>query len=234
MAALQKEFNTQPKIKSGEIWKEYNNQLESAIKQTDRWKNLKKEDISDEDIRKTFNEDVPMRIFAWNKKRYIDTTMTPLDSLRYHKQILQTGFLAVDPFTGEVKAWVGGVDFKTFKYDHVNVNTKRQVGSTIGSRTYRRAAGEGHRERALRDGQARRRHITVHVAHTDGLGPGEGQRRIFIYRLGPRHDVYGRGVEWGHGGRGARGRTRSSRVRRRDGEGVGRAVSQTRYRDRRG
>ena len=131
MAALQKEFNTQPKIKSGEIWKEYNNQLESAIKQTDRWKNLKKEDISDEDIRKTFNEDVPMRIFAWNKKRYIDTTMTPLDSLRYHKQILQTGFLAVDPFTGEVKAWVGGVDFKTFKYDHVNVNTKRQVGSTI-------------------------------------------------------------------------------------------------------
>ena len=131
MAALQKEFNTQPKIKSGEIWKEYNNQLESAIKQTDRWKNLKKEDVSDEDIRKTFNEDVPMRIFAWNKKRYIDTTMTPLDSLKYHKQVLQTGFLAVDPFTGEVKAWVGGVDFKTFKYDHVNVNTKRQVGSTI-------------------------------------------------------------------------------------------------------
>lgn len=131
MAALQKEFSKQPKIKSGEIWKEYNNQLESAIKQTDRWKNLKKEDLSDEDARKTFNEVVPMRIFAWNKNRFIDTTMTPLDSLKYHKQILQTGFLAVDPFTGEVKAWVGGVDFKTFKYDHVNVNTKRQVGSTM-------------------------------------------------------------------------------------------------------
>jgi len=57
--------------------------------------------------------------------------MTPLDSLKYHKQVLQTGFLAVDPFTGEVKAWVGGVDFKTFKYDHVNINTKRQVGSTM-------------------------------------------------------------------------------------------------------
>jgi penicillin-binding protein 1A len=57
--------------------------------------------------------------------------MSPLDSLKYHKQILQTGFLAVDPFTGEVKAWVGGVDFKTFKYDHVNQNTKRQVGSTM-------------------------------------------------------------------------------------------------------
>jgi penicillin-binding protein 1A len=131
MAALQKEFSKQPKIKSGEIWKEYNNQLESAIKQTDRWKNLKKEDLSDVEVRKTFNELVPMRIFAWNKNRYIDTTMTPLDSLKYHKQVLQTGFLAVDPFTGEVKAWVGGVDFKTFKYDHVNVNTKRQVGSTM-------------------------------------------------------------------------------------------------------
>jgi penicillin-binding protein 1A len=131
LSSLQKEFNNQPKIKSGEIWKEYNNQLESAIKQTDRWRNLKKEDLTDEDIRKTFNEVVPMRIFAWNKNRYIDTTMTPLDSLKYHKQILQTGFLAVDPFTGEVKAWVGGVDFKTFKYDHVNVNTKRQVGSTM-------------------------------------------------------------------------------------------------------
>ena len=55
-----------------------------------------------------------MRVFAWNKNRFIDTIMTPLDSLKYHKQILQTGFLAVDPFTGEVKAWVGGVDFKTF------------------------------------------------------------------------------------------------------------------------
>ena len=131
MAYLQKEFSQQPKIKSGEIWKEFSNQLELAIKQTDRWRNLKKEDISDEEARKTFNQVVPMRVFAWNKNRFIDTAMTPLDSLKYHKQILQTGFLAVDPFTGEVKAWVGGVDFKTFKYDHVNINTRRQVGSTM-------------------------------------------------------------------------------------------------------
>ncbi|MEY4278312.1 MAG: hypothetical protein RL377_316, partial [Bacteroidota bacterium] len=131
MAYLQKEFNNQPKIKSGSIWKEFSNQLELAVKQTDRWKNLKKEDLSDEEIRKTFDQVVPMRIFAWNKNRFIDTAMSPLDSLKYHKQILQTGFLAVDPFTGEVKAWVGGVDFKTFKYDHVNINTRRQVGSTM-------------------------------------------------------------------------------------------------------
>ena len=131
MAYLQKEFSQQPKIKSGEIWKEFSNQLELAVKQTDRWRNLKKEDVSDEEARKTFNQEVPMRVFAWNKNRFIDTVMTPLDSLKYHKQILQTGFLAVDPFTGEVKAWVGGVDFKTFKYDHVNINTRRQVGSTM-------------------------------------------------------------------------------------------------------
>jgi len=131
MAFLQKAFNNQPKIKSGEIWREYNSQLEAAIKQTDRWRNMKKDNISDDDIRKSFDEIIPMRVFAWNKNRYTDTTMTPLDSLKYHKQILQTGFMAVDPFTGEVKAWVGGVDFKTFKFDHVNVNTKRQVGSTM-------------------------------------------------------------------------------------------------------
>jgi len=131
MAYLQKEFNLQPKIKSGQVWKDFNNQLELAIKQTDRWRNLKREDLSDEAIRKTFDQIIPMRIFAWNKNRFLDTVMTPLDSLKYHKQVLQTGFLAVDPFTGEVKAWVGGVDFKTFKYDHVNSNTKRQVGSTM-------------------------------------------------------------------------------------------------------
>ena len=131
MSYLQKAFNEQKNIKNGTVWKDFNNLLELAIKQTDRWKKMKAEDIDDAEIRKSFDEPVNMRIFAYNKNRFIDTTMTPLDSLKYHKQILQTGFLAVDPFTGEVKAWVGGVDFKTFKYDHVNQNTKRQVGSTM-------------------------------------------------------------------------------------------------------
>ena len=131
MAYLQKEFNKQANIKTGAVWKDFNNQLELAIKQTDRWRNLKREEMEETDIRKTFDEVLPMRVFAWNKNRYIDTIMTPMDSLKYHKQMLQTGFLAVDPFTGEVKAWVGGIDFKTFKYDHVNINTRRQVGSTM-------------------------------------------------------------------------------------------------------
>ena len=131
MAYLQREFNKQNNIKTGSIWKDFSAQLELAVKQTDRWRNAKREDLEDAEIRKTFDEPVNMRVFAWNKNRFIDTIMTPLDSLKYHKQILQTGFLAVDPFTGEVKAWVGGVDFKTFKFDHANINTRRQVGSTI-------------------------------------------------------------------------------------------------------
>jgi penicillin-binding protein 1A len=131
MSFLQREFNKQANIKSGSIWKNFSAQLELAIKQTDRWRSAKKEDIEDAVVRKSFDEPINMRVFAWNKNRYIDTIMTPLDSLKYHKQTLQTGFLAIDPNTGEVKAWVGGVDFKTFKYDHVNINTRRQVGSTI-------------------------------------------------------------------------------------------------------
>jgi len=72
-----------------------------------------------------------MKIFSWwgNKNHEIDTVMTPFDSIKYHKQLLQTSFAAMDPRTGEVKAWVGGIDYKWFKYDHVTAN--RQVGSTF-------------------------------------------------------------------------------------------------------
>jgi len=72
-----------------------------------------------------------MKVFAWNEKREKDTVMSPLDSIKYNRQMLETAFMAVDPMTGAVKAWIGGIDFKTYKYDHVNINTKRQVGSSI-------------------------------------------------------------------------------------------------------
>jgi membrane peptidoglycan carboxypeptidase len=72
-----------------------------------------------------------MRVFAWNAAREKDTIMSPLDSIRYNRQMLQTGFMVMDPFTGAVRAWVGGIDFRTYKFDHVNLNTKRQVGSSI-------------------------------------------------------------------------------------------------------
>ena len=133
MQNLQKVFNSQQNIKDGSIWKSKDGKvvLENSIRQTDRWKNMKEYGVSEDEIRKSFMEPVSMKIFAWNEKREKDTLMTPLDSIRYHKQIMQIGLLSVDPMTGEIKAWVGGSNFKRFKFDHANFKTKRQVGSTF-------------------------------------------------------------------------------------------------------
>lgn len=131
LSSLQKVLNYQPEIKSGKVWSGYENVIEAAIKQSGRWAACKAEEMSDSEARKTFNQKVPMKIFAWNKRRETDTVMTPVDSIKYCRQMLQASFLAMDPLSGEVRAWVGGIDFKTFKYDHVNFNTKRQVGSTM-------------------------------------------------------------------------------------------------------
>lgn len=142
MNYLQKIFNTQANIKDGSIWKGYENVLQNSMKQSDRWRNLQNEGLEDEEIKKTFFEKVNMRIFAWNDTREKDTVMTPYDSIKYHRQMLQAGFMVMDPLTGEVKAWVGGVGFKSFKYDHVNINTKRQVGSTMKPLLYSLAIEE--------------------------------------------------------------------------------------------
>ncbi len=142
MSYMQKLFNAQANIKTGSIWKGFEPILEQAIKQTDRWKNLKREGLSDEENMRTFYQKVPMRVFAWNNNRGIDTAMTPFDSIKYHKQMLQAGFMVMDPLNGQIKAWVGGIDFKTFKYDHANINTKRQVGSTIKPLLYSLAIEE--------------------------------------------------------------------------------------------
>lgn len=131
MSSMQMQLNAQSNIKNGSVWKNHENVLQAAMKQSDRWRNMKKENIQEEDIKKSFFVKTPMKIFAWNSNRSVDTIMTPYDSIKYHRQMLQAGFMAMDPLSGEVKAWVGGIDFKTYKYDHVNINTKRQVGSTI-------------------------------------------------------------------------------------------------------
>jgi penicillin-binding protein 1A len=131
MAYMQKQLNEQDNIKKGTVWKDYENVLQAAMKQSDRWKNSKKEGLNDDEIAQTFRIKTHMKIFAWNNNRETDTVMTPYDSIKYCRQMLQAGFMAMDPLSGEIKAWVGGIDFKTYKYDHVNINTKRQVGSTI-------------------------------------------------------------------------------------------------------
>jgi penicillin-binding protein 1A len=131
MPTLQKVLNGQVSLKSGKIWKEHDNILQTAVRNSDRWKNMKDEGISDADIKKSFYTKTEMKVFAWNAQREKDTVMTPFDSIKYQRQMLQTSFMVMDPISGEVRAWVGGIDFRNFKYDHVNIDTKRQVGSSI-------------------------------------------------------------------------------------------------------
>jgi penicillin-binding protein 1A len=142
MPEMQKAMNSTSYIKNGSVWKGKEEVLEAAMKQSDRWKNLADDGLSDKEIRATFLQKVPMKVFAWNAKREKDTVMTPLDSIKYHRQMMQASFMAMDPVTGEVKAWVGGIHFKTYKYDHVNIRTKRQVGSTIKPLLYTQAMEE--------------------------------------------------------------------------------------------
>jgi len=151
MQNLQKVFLSQQNIKDGSIWKskEGQNVLNYAIKQTERWRSMQEEGIDEEEIKKTFMEPVDMKIFSWNEKREKDTIMSPLDSIRYHKQIMQIGMLSMDPMTGEVKAWVGGSNFKRFKFDHVNIKTKRQVGSTFKPILYTLGVMNGFRPESV-------------------------------------------------------------------------------------
>ena len=129
MPVIQRKLNSLIKSNGDRLWKDKENIIENAMKISERWKALKEDEVKEEDIRKSFLKPVHMKIFAWNAKRELDTIMTPRDSIKYHKQLLQTSFVAADPKTGEVKCWVGGIDFKWFKYDHVTA--LRQVGSTI-------------------------------------------------------------------------------------------------------
>jgi penicillin-binding protein 1A len=140
MPVIQKKLNWSLKNNRARIWKDHENIIEKAMRSSERWKEMKDADISEEDIKKSFMVPTKMKIFAWNAKREIDTVMTPYDSIRYHKEILQTSFAAMDPRTGEVKCWVGGIDFKWFKYDHITA--ERQVGSTIKPFLYTLAVSE--------------------------------------------------------------------------------------------
>ena len=113
-----------------------------AMRQTDRYRILKNDGFSEADIIKNFKEKpVDMKVFSWEHQE-IDTLMTPWDSIRYHKNFLRTGFMAMDPYTGHVKAYVGGPDYRFFKYDMVTTG-KRQIGSTIKPYLYTLAMEEG-------------------------------------------------------------------------------------------
>jgi penicillin-binding protein 1A len=131
MPNVQSKLNYTFKFRGAKLWKGHDNIVEAAMKFTDRWKNMKEDGVDEEAIKRSFAVPVKMKIFSWkgNDKHEMDTVMTPIDSIKYHKQLLQNSFVAMDPRSGEIKAWVGGIDFRWFKYDHVTAS--RQVGSTF-------------------------------------------------------------------------------------------------------
>jgi penicillin-binding protein 1A len=113
----------------------------ASMKRSDRYRKMREDKIPHDDIVQSFYKPVPMRVYSLRGD--IDPILTPYDSIRYYKSFLQTGFMAMEPQTGYVKAWVGGINYKHFKYDHVKVS-KRQVGSTFKPFVYALAIQEGY------------------------------------------------------------------------------------------
>ena len=99
-----------------------------AMKNSDRYRQLKEEGMSDKEIRANFDEKTKMRVFTWNGDK--DTVMSPWDSLRYYKHFLNTGMVSIEPQTGHIKVYVGGINYKHFKFDNAKLG-RRQVGSTF-------------------------------------------------------------------------------------------------------
>jgi penicillin-binding protein 1A len=112
------------KIKKEEIAKI----MDRSIRNTERWRIMTEEGKSEEEILKSFNVKTKMTIFTWDGDK--ETEMTPLDSIKYYKHFLQPGVMSMEPQTGHVKVWVGGIDYRYFQYDHVGQGA-RQVGSTF-------------------------------------------------------------------------------------------------------
>ena len=115
--------------------------MEQAMKRSERYRKLKVAGKSKKEIKKSFRKKVPMTIFSWKGER--DTIMSPMDSIKYYKYFIHSGMMSMDPRSGHVKAYVGGINYKHFKYDHVAVG-KRQVGSTFKPFLYAIAMQEGY------------------------------------------------------------------------------------------
>ncbi len=133
MKNLQKEFFAQQKDNKNAPFlkitpEETSRIMDKAMKSSERWRIMKEDDKSEEEIIASFGVKTKMKIFSW--KGEIDTLMTPTDSIRYYKHFLQAGVMSMEPKTGHIKAWVGGIDYKYFQYDHVGQGA-RQVGSTF-------------------------------------------------------------------------------------------------------
>jgi len=114
--------------------------LTRAMKNSARYKSMKEEGFSEKEIRKAF--ETPCKMWIYNGKEEVDTVMSPLDSIRHMKSFLNCGFMAIEPHTGKVRAYVGGTNYEYFQYDHV-MKAKRQVGSTFKPFVYTLAMADG-------------------------------------------------------------------------------------------
>ena len=116
--------------------------MQQARRWSDRHRMMKASGCSDAEIEASFEKPVKMRVFTWNAPGYKDTTLTPNDSIRYYKSFFRAAFMAIEPGTGHIRAYVGGPDYRYFKYDNVRQG-KRQVGSTIKPFLYTQAMESG-------------------------------------------------------------------------------------------
>ncbi|GGK31047.1 penicillin-binding protein 1A [Yeosuana aromativorans] len=116
--------------------------MNRSMRQSERWRHMKYDlGKSEKEIKESFSKPTQMTVFSW--KGEIDTIMKPMDSMRYYKSFLHPGLMSMDPQTGQVKAWVGGMNYKHFQYDHVKAG-KRQVGSTFKPFVYATAIDQLH------------------------------------------------------------------------------------------
>jgi penicillin-binding protein 1A len=113
--------------------------MTQAMKRSERYRVLKERGLSEKEIKASFMKKIETKLFSW--KGEFDTLISPWDSMRYCKYFLQTGFMSMEPSTGYIRAWVGGIDYRNFKYDHVRQG-KRQVGSTFKPFVYTLAMQE--------------------------------------------------------------------------------------------
>lgn len=122
-------------------WDQINKIIDQGMKRSERYKKLKKSGKSESEIRSIFNTKVQMTLFSWDGE--IDTILSPRDSIKYNKFFIHSGMMSMNPNNGHIKAYVGGINYKHFKYDHVKVG-KRQVGSTFKPFLYSLAIQEGY------------------------------------------------------------------------------------------
>ncbi len=143
---LQPAFNAENRMKPNAPFtsrlskKQIDQIMRQSVLTSLRYKTMKEQGASEEEITRAFNTRTEMTVFTYHGER--DTTMTPMDSIRYYKRFLRSGFMSMDPATGEVKAYVGGLDYEHFMFDMVTLG-RRQVGSTIKPFLYSLAMESG-------------------------------------------------------------------------------------------